>query len=205
MVDAKISDWLDDHQDYGNAVPAGIAQDFCGVRSYEVCVAGYDVCSGIFRLRVCSHLLYQGCGIHDGCVNGFAAGHPPDDCAGMACTIHHPSSHHMLDWPQRWRPNGILDRICGHGQAHPDPDQFGLWVARDWERFAAHVCDGCCAYEGYVQVGHGNAADLEAELSLLKTVREVIASRGAPDLGPTALETTLRGELGRLRDLGDDY
>lgn len=122
----------------------------------------------------------------------------------MDCVIHNPSSHHMLDWPQHWRRNGVLDRICEHGQAHPDPDQFALWVTRGWERFAAHECDGCCAYEGYAQVVDRDAADIESELSLLRTVRETLASRGAPDLGPTALEATLREELVRLREFEKD-
>lgn len=110
----------------------------------------------------------------------------------------------MLDWPQRWRSNGVLDRVCVHGQAHPDPDQFVLWVVRGWERFAAHECDGCCAYEGYVQTGQRSADGIESELSLLRTVREVLAGRGAPDLGPTALEATLSHELKCLRDSGGD-
>ncbi|MBF9349272.1 hypothetical protein HA138_05745 [Mycobacteroides chelonae] len=136
-------------------------------------------------------------------MSGFAAGHPPDDCAGLDCVIHNPSSHHMHDWPQRWRANGVLDRICVHGQAHPDPDQFALWVARGWERFAVHECDKCCAYEGCVQTGHRTAADIESELSLLKTVREVLASRGAVVPG-IQLEETLRSELRRLQDPAED-
>lgn len=110
----------------------------------------------------------------------------------------------MLDWRQRWRSNGVLDRICVHGHAHPDPDQFALWVARGWERFAAHECDGCCAYEGYVQTGHRSADDIESELSLLRTVREVLASRSAPDPRSTALEATLRRELQQLQDRDPD-
>ncbi|WP_139361370.1 MULTISPECIES: hypothetical protein [unclassified Mycobacterium] len=136
-------------------------------------------------------------------MSGFAAGHPRDDCVGMDCVIHNPSSHHMHDWPQRWWANGVLDRICVHGQAHPDPDQFALWVARGWERFAVHECDGCCAHEGCVQIGHRTAADIESELSLLKAVREVLASRGAATPGPK-LEETLRGELQQLQDPGED-
>ncbi|AGM30792.1 hypothetical protein MA4S0726RB_3585 [Mycobacteroides abscessus 4S-0726-RB] len=49
-----------------------------------------------------------------------------------------------------------------------------------------------------------DAADIESELSLLRTVREMLASRGAPDLGPTALESTLRDELVRLREFEKD-
>ncbi len=66
-----------------------------------------------------------------------------------------------------------------------------------------HECDGCCAHEGCVQIGHRTAADIESELSLLKAVREVLASRGAATPGPK-LEETLRGELQQLQDPGED-
>ncbi|AMW19358.1 hypothetical protein Chelonae_p1607 [[Mycobacterium] chelonae subsp. bovistauri] len=52
--------------------------------------------------------------------------------------------------------------------------------------------------------GQRAAADIESELSLLRTVREVLASRAAPDPGPTALESTLSEELTRLRGPGED-
>ena len=96
-----------------------------------------------------------------------------------------------------------MNRMCAHGQAHPDPDQFPLWLVRGWERFAAHECDGCCAYEGYTQISHCAAADIESELSLLRTVREVLVSRGAAVPG-TELEESLRSELRRMRGLGEN-
>lgn len=110
----------------------------------------------------------------------------------------------MRDWLQRCRPNGVLDRICVHGQAHPDPDQFALWVARGWERFAVHECDGCCAHEGCVQIGHRTAADVESELSLLRTVRDVLTTRGVSAPGPE-LEESLRTELRRMRGRGENH
>lgn len=71
--------------------------------------------------------------------------HDPALCEGRPCTIHHPSGHHMRDWPTHWRGDGPFDiwhgmeRICPHGVGHPDPD--GL----DPDRI--HGCDGCCSRE----------------------------------------------------------
>ncbi|WP_176138297.1 hypothetical protein [Mycobacterium sp. D16Q16] len=55
-----------------------------------------------------------------------------------------------------------------------------------------------------MQTVHRGADDIESELSLLRTVREVLASRGAPDPGPTALEATLQHELKRLQGPVED-
>lgn len=63
--------------------------------------------------------------------------HSPDLCRGQACCIHHPSEHHMRQWPQLWRADRrFIERICPHGTGHPDPD--------DLSADTIHGCDGCC-------------------------------------------------------------
>lgn len=67
--------------------------------------------------------------------------HQSDKCFKQYCTIHNFSDHHMVDWPQNWRPGwigGYMERICPHGIAHPDPDEINI------EGIATHGCDGCC-------------------------------------------------------------
>lgn len=59
-------------------------------------------------------------------------------CMNEYCTLHNFSDHHMIDWPQNWRPDRkIMERICPHGIGHPDPDD----ITDD----KTHGCDGCCA------------------------------------------------------------
>ena len=63
--------------------------------------------------------------------------HPAERCEGQPCVIHHPSDHHMRDWPLNWRQDrGLMERICPHGVGHPDPD--------DVNPDTVHGCDGCC-------------------------------------------------------------
>lgn len=58
-------------------------------------------------------------------------------CLGPHCCIHNPSPHHMVEWPQNWRPDRrIMERLCPHGVGHPDPD--------DPTQDTVHGCDGCC-------------------------------------------------------------
>jgi hypothetical protein len=67
--------------------------------------------------------------------------HDRDTCKGEYCTIHNFSDHHMVKWNQRWREDrSIMERICGHGVGHPDPDDP---KAQD-EFESVHGCDGCC-------------------------------------------------------------
>jgi hypothetical protein len=70
--------------------------------------------------------------------------HDPSRCEGRGCVIHHPSDHHMNDWPTLWRHDrGIVERICPHGIGHPDPDDVAF--QRSIRMFSgAHGCDGCC-------------------------------------------------------------
>jgi hypothetical protein len=66
--------------------------------------------------------------------------HLPTQCKNDYCTIHHPSQHRMIDWPQRWRQDRkFMERMCSHGMGHPDPD--------DIIQNTIHGCDGCCGIE----------------------------------------------------------
>ena len=71
--------------------------------------------------------------------------HDPGLCEGRPCVVHHPTDHHMRDWPTNWRADiRVMERTCPHGIGHPDPDD--LWYHRSkgetWR--AMHGCDGCC-------------------------------------------------------------
>ncbi len=80
-------------------------------------------------------------------------------CEGRPCSIHHPSDHHMKDWPLNWRGDRrIMERLCRHfnddGEleytiGHPDPDDAAFREARDGENAdpGVHGCDGCCFKE----------------------------------------------------------
>lgn len=72
--------------------------------------------------------------------------HDEGSCAGQACCIHHPSEHHMVDWPKLWRGDlRRMERVCPiHKIGHPDPD--------DLNPDSTHTCCGCC-----VPGGWGNA------------------------------------------------
>ncbi len=66
--------------------------------------------------------------------------HGATRCHDTYCTIHNPSTHHMLHWVQAWDGEGMV-RVCPHGQDHPDPD------ASAWGWRSAHPCDGCCDFQ----------------------------------------------------------
>lgn len=74
--------------------------------------------------------------------------HPADQCLNEnGCTIHGPSNHHMVYWPQLWRGDrGIMERICSHEIGHPDPDDVKLIGTHGWAE-VVHGCDGCCSNE----------------------------------------------------------
>lgn len=64
--------------------------------------------------------------------------HAATECEWRGCCIHHPSDHHMKDWPLNWRDDRrMMERICPHGVGHPDPD--GISASG-----SVHGCDGCC-------------------------------------------------------------
>ena len=75
--------------------------------------------------------------------------HDESECEGRGCVIHHPSDHHMKDWPTHWRGGGLFDvsclmeRICEHGVGHPDPDDAAFRASRG-DSDTTHGCDGCC-------------------------------------------------------------
>lgn len=74
--------------------------------------------------------------------------HSPVVCAGRACVLHSPSSHHMCDWVLHWRDDrGIMERICSHGVGHPDPDDLAFQVSRGNHSAGTHGCDGCCVQD----------------------------------------------------------
>ncbi|MBF9135194.1 hypothetical protein I0C86_40665 [Plantactinospora sp. S1510] len=67
--------------------------------------------------------------------------HGADDCL-PPCTIHSPSNHPMIGWPQNWRGDRkSMERVCEHGVGHPDPDDLQVRVRRGAR---VHTCDGCC-------------------------------------------------------------
>lgn len=68
-------------------------------------------------------------------------------CEGQDCCIHHPSDHHMTQWPLNWRADRkIMERICDHGIGHPDIDDANFRKQRDPQNYdyGVHGCDGCC-------------------------------------------------------------
>jgi hypothetical protein len=68
--------------------------------------------------------------------------HSPIQCLGQFCTIHKPSNHLMVEWPQVYRHDlGMMQRRCEHSIDHPDPDD--LLVVRS-DGHVDHYCDGCC-------------------------------------------------------------
>jgi hypothetical protein len=70
-------------------------------------------------------------------------------CSGEHCSIHRPSEHHMRDWPQAWSSaRRMVNRVCDHGYAHPDPDDMEFkrttWGDKVLAAWGHHDCDGCC-------------------------------------------------------------
>jgi hypothetical protein len=74
--------------------------------------------------------------------------HDPHLCMGRGCSVHHPSNHHMKDWPMVWRPSkGMFERQCPHGIGHPDPDDVVYHASIGDKTAGIHGCDGCCSTE----------------------------------------------------------
>lgn len=75
--------------------------------------------------------------------------HPASSCAGQwACPLHNRSVHPMRAMTQMWREDrGLIERVCEHGCAHPDPDQYEFWLVTMGKKKAdaemSHSCDGC--------------------------------------------------------------
>jgi hypothetical protein len=71
--------------------------------------------------------------------------HDKGQCGTDTCVIHNPSDHHMVGWPMNWRGDkGIMERLCPHGQGHPDPDDTYYHVYMGDYSTGVHGCDGCC-------------------------------------------------------------
>lgn len=75
--------------------------------------------------------------------------HNPASCAGEYCAIHNPSHHPLCKSPRTFT-NGLVQRVCSHSVAHPDPDALA-WLKRtiSWataEHRAVHTCcpEKCC-------------------------------------------------------------
>jgi hypothetical protein len=69
--------------------------------------------------------------------------HNPRYCAGRGCCIHHPSEHHMREWPLKWRVDRkAFERICKHNVG-PDDLRWQIEFLEDMSA-SVHGCDGCC-------------------------------------------------------------
>jgi hypothetical protein len=88
--------------------------------------------------------------------------HALGDCYDATrCAVHRPSAHHMVSWPQVWRPDRrIVERRCEHGIGHPDPDDLRL--VSGWDD-GVHGCDGCCVPPATPRAGTKLLASLEPE------------------------------------------
>ena len=74
--------------------------------------------------------------------DGWMRVHNRDACQGRGCAIHHPSGHHMRDWPTFWRDDRmVLERVCPHGVGHMDPDDAAYRATRG----DTDTTHGCCA------------------------------------------------------------
>jgi hypothetical protein len=77
--------------------------------------------------------------------NTLLVTHPSSKCVGHACPVHHPSDHHMVNWPLHWRwDRRIMERICQHGIGHPDPDSIAHGLLIGSTDTGNCSCDGCC-------------------------------------------------------------
>ncbi len=58
------------------------------------------------------------------------AAHHPETCVGPICALHKRTDHVMRGWQQGLEMIGkvfIMTRICPHGIAHTDPDDFFVY------------------------------------------------------------------------------
>lgn len=76
--------------------------------------------------------------------------HNPAQCEGRGCSVHHPSSHKMRNWPKDFlfpedQPSawGYFMRYCQHKVGHPDPDDITYWAGQGRD-ITEHTCDNCC-------------------------------------------------------------
>lgn len=77
--------------------------------------------------------------------------HEETSCLGdPTCAVHRPSEHEYRDWPMDWQ-DGMLVRLCEHGEPHPDPDALAFAVKQEHFWRGNHDCDGCCHQPATVQ------------------------------------------------------
>lgn len=90
-------------------------------------------------------------------------------CAGRICSVHNPSNHEMINWPQEWDGySRLMVRQCPHGLYHPDPDSVTYLIDTGNAYLTSrllHTCDNCCVY---VSVGPGNVTVTGAEFARMK-------------------------------------
>jgi hypothetical protein len=58
------------------------------------------------------------------------AAHHPETCVGPICALHKRTDHVMRGWQQSLEMIGkvfIMTRICPHGIAHTDPDDYFVY------------------------------------------------------------------------------
>ena len=72
--------------------------------------------------------------------------HRPTACADHYCAIHNRASIHRLSmeplvWNQQY---GCLERMCSHGQLHPDKDNLDYFNTIGGFPYDHDSCDGCC-------------------------------------------------------------
>jgi len=78
--------------------------------------------------------------------------HGPEECLPQPCPFHRPSGHPLERYPvvYNFERRGAIERICAHGEPHPDPDHLSqLDRERPSQsgveaRFHRRRCDGCC-------------------------------------------------------------
>ena len=77
--------------------------------------------------------------------------HRKEDCRGLYCVIHNPSSHVMCGFKTHWREDRyLMERICAHGIGHPDPDHIAALPLGKRIVESIHGCDGCCRETGKI-------------------------------------------------------
>lgn len=47
-------------------------------------------------------------------------------------------------WPYNWSAEGLMERICPHGEYHPDADVISWHEGNGDNWILVHNCDGCC-------------------------------------------------------------
>lgn len=68
--------------------------------------------------------------------------HEPGECPESICVFHKRTNHHLRHFRQRWNLGlGMMERVCTHNVAHPDPDDISI---RSGQNDGKHSCDACC-------------------------------------------------------------